>query len=317
MTSVPQSDGKPHITLSPFYLSARNEIVQPDKFSAHSHYLTRRWKRELGPTGYAILTSFRERCYYNRKTGEKRETMQVRVEEIAEECGVSERTVRRELTNNPALRRFIQAQREADPGSRSGGYIYGPSSYRVAMDDPLHLLDEMELTEIVRRKAEEAEKQPEDPVERARRRAVQGHQAPSGQSDRTVANRTDNLTGRADNLSPPPDKLTGQDGQIDRTLKSPDSSFPENTLVSSGGLASLFQEEDPEPAGTAFQAWKDLTDGERRPYRERAKTELHKYALQAGAERWARIGPRQVEVRAQHIYETEQKGQAWTGTIIR
>ena len=110
------------ITLSPFYHSSVNEITQPDKFAVHSHYVTRRWKRELGPTGYAVLTSLRERCYYNRKTGELRNSIQVTMEEIADECGISERTVRRELDTNKALQKFVRAQREYEHDPRRGGF---------------------------------------------------------------------------------------------------------------------------------------------------------------------------------------------------
>lgn len=103
------------VSLSPFYHSSVNEITEPGSYAAHSHYLTRRWKRELGPTGYAILTSLRDRCFYNRKTGELRNAVQVLIAEIAEECGVSDRTVRRELETNAALKKFVRVQREYAP----------------------------------------------------------------------------------------------------------------------------------------------------------------------------------------------------------
>jgi len=200
----PTSDA---VTISPFYHSSVNEITQPNSYTACSHYLTRRWKRELGPTGYAILTSFRDRCFFNRKTGELRDVIQVPVTDIAAECGISEKTVRRELATNKALQRFVRAQREPVPDVRRGGWHWGPNTYQVAMDDPIHPADEPELLEIVRRKAVDAEKVPEDPLARARRLAT------LGQSDRTQNDegrqRSDNLTERRDNLTGGPDKLTG------------------------------------------------------------------------------------------------------------
>ena len=270
-----QADTPNAVALSPFYLTARNEILQPDKFSAHSHYLTRRWKRELGPNGYAILASLRERCYCNRKTGERRETLTVRLAEIADECGVSERTVRRELAENAALRRFVQAQREADRDARTGGFLFGPSSYRVAMDDPLHPLDEPEMLELVRRKAEEADKTPADPVARARRRAAEeaaerGQTSTCGQIDRTSESDPE----RAVNLSATSGQFVHTSGQIDRTLTRA-SENPKNhylrllKISSSGESLSLFEERTGETV--AERALADAQTAFARDWRARKK----------------------------------------------
>ena len=290
------------ITLSPFYHSALNEITQPDKFAAHSHYLTRRWKRELGPTGYAVLTSLRERCFYNRKTGELRNSIQVTVGEIAEECGVSERTVRRELDANKALQKFVRAQREYEPDTRRGGFRFGANSFQVAMDDPLHPADEATLIEIVSRRAEEAEKAGETPLDRARRRSqseARSGATTSGQSDRTQPARPVNLTGRADNLTGGVDRLTGPAGQIDRTLN-PDSSLPKFTSPDAAAAApdfslSLFEEKSPEPAPPD---WAVLSEGDRAPWLDRARREI---AAASGREA-ALVNPGLVETRARNLY---------------
>jgi len=315
MPTIPHSGEKPPapeppkpdaVTVSPFYHSSVNEITQPNSYTACSHYLTRRWKRELGPTGYAILTSFRDRCFFNRKTGELRDVIQVPVTDIAEECGISEKTVRREMATNRALQRFVRAQREPVPDIRRGGWHWGPNTYQVAMDDPIHPSDEPELLEIVRRKAVEAEKVPEDPLARARRLAA------LGQSDRTQNDggqqRSDNLTERRDNLTGGPDKLTAAPGQIDRTLKSLDSSLPEKTLPDAAIaapdlLASLFKDQEPDRIVPLPQRWEELAEPERRPYLDRARQEL--LAIHAGS--GIAPKPKLIEVRAQNLYTVAKK----------
>ena len=325
------------VAISPFYYSSVNEITQPNSYTASSHYLTRRWKRDLGPTGYAILTSFRDRCFYNRKTGELRDVIQVPVTEIADECGISEKTVRRELAANRALQKFVRAQREPVPDVRRGGWRWGPNTFQVAMDDPIHPDDEPELLAIVRRKAEEADKAPEDPLARARRLAA-GSQKPAetpqktapsggkpalGQNDRTKAEappqRSDRLTERADNLTTEADKLADPPGQIDRTLKNPDSSLPEQTLPDAAGAApefslSLFSGEEKEglsvgvtlaptepPARRQPRPWPQLTDAEQEPYFVQSRRELE--AIHAGT--GISPKPKLIEVRARNLYEME------------
>ncbi len=292
------------ISISPFYHSAVNEITEPNKYAAHSHYLTTRWKSELGPNGYAILTSLRDRCFYNRKTGEVRNSIQVTMEEIGEECGISERTVRRELDSNLALKKFVRGQREYSPDDRRGGFRNGPKSFQVSMDDPVHPRDEEKLLEIVKRKAEEADKGSESALERARRIAASNQpELTSGQNDRTQNLQADNLSQSPVNLSERCDKLTDTPGQIDRTLKSPDSLLLKKTLKDASGgsdfFASLFQE----PEKTGPPAWADLTPQQQEPFRAQARHELLPYALEAGEKAWARMGPRQEEVRAKNLYE--------------
>lgn len=315
MPTIPHSGGKPPapeqptsdaVTISPFYHSSVNEITQPNSYTACSHYLTRRWKRELGPTGYAILTSFRDRCFFNRKTGELRDVIQVPVTDIATECGISEKTVRRELATNKALQRFVRAQREPVPDARRGGWHWGPNTYQVAMDDPIHPVDEPELLEIVRRKATEADKVPEDPLMRARRLAT------LGQPDRTQNDggrqRSVNLSERRDNLTGGPDKLTATPGQIDRTLKSLDSSLPEKTFPDAATAApdfsaSLFEDQEPNRTDPLPQRWEDLAEPERRPYLDRARQEL--LAIHAGS--GIAPKPKLIEVRAQNLYTVAKK----------
>ena len=328
------------ITLSPFYYSAVNEVTKPNSLVFVSHYFADRWMRELGPLGTAIVVCLRSRCYHNAKTGEKRDRVQVAVPEIAAEIGVSAKTVRREMDGNKVLPKFLRRQREWAPGPTAGSLRKDAYTYQVAMDDPVHPLDEGRLTEIVREKARLAEKgeSEEEAKERARRRGTptgSPSQRPSGQNDRTesqsppgqndhTAPGVDNLTTSRDRMTTPRDKMTRGTGQNDQTLKESYSLLenPLNPSARTGPGAdttakfsfSLFSEREETPPPTPQpRPWTDLSDEEKRPYAEQAASELRRYALEAGAERWARIGPRQEAVRAKNIYEAAVKGKPWPG----
>ena len=163
------------ITLSPFYHSSVNEITQPDRYVAMSRYFVRRWQAELGPTGVGIVLHLRAECFWNPKTRELRDTTQTTIKKIADSIGVSDKTVRREFAGNKVLALFVRVRHEFTRDDKRGGYRNAPSTYHVSMDDPLHPADGLELTAIVLRKAEEADKGSrgsETALDRARRESA-------------------------------------------------------------------------------------------------------------------------------------------------
>ena len=115
--------GNEMITLSPFYHSAVNAVTEPNRLVFCSRYLIERWSPLLGGTGLQILLYLRTHCFHDRRTGECRDQWQVSRAEIARAVGVSEATVKRELAQNEALRRFVRPQQEyrLDGGAAESG----------------------------------------------------------------------------------------------------------------------------------------------------------------------------------------------------
>ena len=135
--------------ISPYYIDARNAITQPDKMVFLSQYFRRSWMPVLGPLGTAVVIYLRGACYYNRKSGEMRDTVQISQREIAAGCGCSIPTIKRELDRNVALRRFVQISPEWERDGTSGRVRQLENHYKIAMDDPLTETDKVRLKEIV------------------------------------------------------------------------------------------------------------------------------------------------------------------------
>ena len=144
--------------ISPYYIDARNALTQPEKMIFVSQYFRRSWMPALGPLGTAIIIYLRGACYYNRKTGETRDTIQISQREIATGCGCSVPTIKRELERNEALRRFVKISPEWERDWASGRVRQLENHYQIAMDDPLTEVDEARLQEMVQeRVAQEAQ----------------------------------------------------------------------------------------------------------------------------------------------------------------
>ena len=195
------------ITVSPFYYSAINEITKPGSLVFTSHYFVDRWMRDLGPVGTAIVTVLRSHCYQNRATQELRNRIQLSVPAIAAEVGVSSKTIRREMEANKALQKFLQRREEYAPGPTPQSLRTDAYSYLVAMDDPVHPLDQELLQEAIREKARRMEKGggEEDAKTRARRQQSGQEQSaqkpgkvdsqkPCGQFDHAEPSRVVNLS---------------------------------------------------------------------------------------------------------------------------
>ncbi|MCC6730613.1 MAG: hypothetical protein IT208_14865 [Chthonomonadales bacterium] len=124
------------ITVSPFYIDARNEITRPAHFVPTSQYFVDKWMPRLGPTGTCIVLFLRRRGYLNMKTGERRESFVVSQKEIADACACSIATLRRELTTGEALGEFVTVEAQYERNAR-GHVRQRENVYHIAMDDPL------------------------------------------------------------------------------------------------------------------------------------------------------------------------------------
>ena len=293
------------ITVSPFYYSTVNEITKPNSLVFTSHYFVDRWMRDLGPVGAAIVVVLRSHCYQNRAKGELRNRIQLAVPQIAAEVGVSPKTIRREIDANKVLQKFIQRREEYAPGPTPQSLRTDAYSYLVAMDDPVHPLDQELLQESIREKAQRMEKGGGQDDAKARARQKQcgqnqkslGGQKPHGQNDHAIP-------GELVKLSTPPGqndltgvKLSTPPGQNDHALidSFESSEFKENP--SPDFSLSLFSESErkqPEPT-----SWLCLTKTDQSPWLEQAMRELVLIHTGTGIT----PKPKLVEVRAKNLYE--------------
>lgn len=148
------STDKSDIRVHPYYHEARNEIVQPGHFVACSRYFVQKWIPLLGGTGAALVLYLRSMGYFNPRTGELRNGVQVSLKDIARACACSDRTIQRELEKNEALRKFVQVEScyERDD---AGNIRRLENIYRIAMDDPIVDEDQPVLLEIIAAREQE------------------------------------------------------------------------------------------------------------------------------------------------------------------
>ena len=133
---------------------------------ACSQYLIDKWLHDLGADGLALVLYLRRQCYYNPRTGERRDTIQLNRGDICKGCGFSARTLQR-LLLQPAVQTFVIRVEEYAIEEKRGGAYQTSNSYRIAMDDPIHPSDQTRLAqEIKQRETSEIE----TAMDRARRR---------------------------------------------------------------------------------------------------------------------------------------------------
>ena len=295
------------ITVSPFYYSAVNEITKPNSLVFLSHYFVDRWMRDLGPVGTAIVAVLRSHCYQNRTTHELRNRIQLSVPAIAAEVGVSPKTIRREMEANQALQKFIQRREEYAPGPTPQSLRTDAYSYLVAMDDPVHPLDQDLLQDVIREKVQRMEKGggEEDAKARARQRQERTEkQKPPGQFDQAAQSRVVNLTTPPGQFVHTPGQFVHTPGQIDQTLKDSLDSLEFKENPSSEFSLTLFPDKNvPEPEWASVPHWKLLSGTEQQPWLEQARREL--VAIHTGSGITPK--PKLVEVRAKNLYEMSLK----------
>ncbi len=127
------------------YANLYNEITQPDKVFVATQYFRRNWVPRLGHALSWLIIALRQHCYWNKRTGEKRDWCLVTQEELAQEIGVTPKTVRRLLQHEHAGRFIVEVENRYRYDNQLGKLVRKHSFYRVRMDDPLIPEDEERL----------------------------------------------------------------------------------------------------------------------------------------------------------------------------
>jgi len=129
------------IHLRPYYLEARNEIVEPADITVVTQYFMKKWVSRLGPTLSLLIMRLRMYCYYNKKTLEKRDWCFPSQETLAKDIGVSYKTIARELKKEIA-KKFIRREARYVYKQELKKKVRTTDTYFIAMDDPLIAEDE-------------------------------------------------------------------------------------------------------------------------------------------------------------------------------
>lgn len=124
------------LELLPFYHDLRNRLVRPEQIHVETRYFFRKWKPRLGPTATLLIMELRDRCYYNPRTEERRDTCWPALDELGAALGVSARTVQR-LLDEPLVQLFVKVEHRYRYDERLGRKVRTSSLYHVSMDDPL------------------------------------------------------------------------------------------------------------------------------------------------------------------------------------
>lgn len=172
-TPSPRSQSRATATFVPYFWEAYNEIVEPRRFD---HYLLRRWLPELGPLGLAIVKALRDRCYHNPTTGILRNECEVKMVELAAQCGVNRATLFREFERNKALAEFVQ--RFPQYQLRGGKMVQAENAFRISMDEPIHK-DDYERYDQLRA---EREKERQTPPQTSAGRRLKGDSSSGSQN---------------------------------------------------------------------------------------------------------------------------------------
>lgn len=177
------------IELEGFFLHARNEIIQPDRYVSSTKYFWDKWAPELGPNLTILIMQLRKHCFHNRHTGEKRDSIRFSLTNLSKECGLSERTIRRELSKTIS-KKFIKIHPHYKYDETLRKKVRYPNIYQVAMDDPIHSSDEHKLLQHSEKKEalEEVEKTINDLPAKLTFRSKKDvdNSGPTGQIDRHI-----------------------------------------------------------------------------------------------------------------------------------
>jgi chromosomal replication initiation ATPase DnaA len=150
LTDASRGGYQPEMFWTGDYKDAYNALTQPDLIHYTTQYFHRQWLPLLGLERWHLIWEMRTRCYWNKKTGQKRDTFEATYPELAAAIGVSTSTVKRMLSRKDPkadlLARFItRLKTKRRYSNYRSGTVNETSVWQVRLDDPLTPEDEQEL----------------------------------------------------------------------------------------------------------------------------------------------------------------------------
>ncbi len=294
------------------YHAAYNAITEPDKFVACSRYFVRRWMPALGDNGTRIVLALRSMGYYNRETGERRDGIEIEMQELAALVGIHVATLKREFAGkkgelgvlqNPALHLFVRKEQQYWRDPVTNRLLRTANIYRVMMDDPIHEDDLPRMNELLT----EREKSAAPPKAQSAPQMPKSKQPPLSKAQNAPkivqnAPRNEQSESKQTHSALP----AVQNAPALRDYSEPPlatSSLSEDAPAAHSDFSlALFQEPE------AVRTWAQLTEDEQQPYRVQAEQEL---VAMVGLAEWPKLRAsgrdRQVSSRAETLYKAAIK----------
>lgn len=132
------------------FTEAQTRITQPTRIALATHYFRTEWVPQLGALNAWLLMILRSRCYWNKESGEVRDSCVMSNRELADLLGASTRTVIRGL-QDPLVKKFAVAQgRVYERRTSDGRKTPARTRFQVHLTlDPLTPDDETVFAQIL------------------------------------------------------------------------------------------------------------------------------------------------------------------------
>lgn len=135
---VKSASAQLELELSGEYKDDYAAIVKPDDVFVGTQYFRKLWGPILGPKLTLLILDLRQRCYWNKRTGEKREHCQATYSALAAAIGVSPSTARRVLKPSPLVDEFILSRKIIREYSAKKGRIVNKTTHWIIrLDEPI------------------------------------------------------------------------------------------------------------------------------------------------------------------------------------
>jgi hypothetical protein len=132
------------------FADAQAQVTQPTRIALTTHYFRTEWVPELGATKAWLIMVLRSRCYWNKESGQVRDTCVMSMQELADLLGVSARTVSRGLQDRSVLKFAAVQGRVYEPRAEDGRKTPSRTRFQVRLTmDPLTPPDEAAFAEIL------------------------------------------------------------------------------------------------------------------------------------------------------------------------
>lgn len=113
-----------------------SDLIKPDSFIKTTRYFWRKWRPILGNSLATLIIEARSRCYFNQKTGERRDFFYSSLEDFGKSAGFSVRQTMR-LLKQPHADKFMKYTSTYFYNAELGKRVRGKSLFKVALEDPL------------------------------------------------------------------------------------------------------------------------------------------------------------------------------------
>ncbi len=126
------------LELSGEYKDDYAAIIKPDRVFVGTQYFRQMWVPALGTTLAWLIVELRQRCYWNKRTGEKREHCQATYAELAAAVGIGHSTARRVLKSGPLVDEFILDRKIIrEYSAKKGRAINKTTHCTIRIDEPM------------------------------------------------------------------------------------------------------------------------------------------------------------------------------------